>query len=186
MKKTIVLLAVMVAAMSPLALFAGHIEHHGCEPCHTPHHVQQEDTMGVALWSGNATTNTFTLYSSDSLVGTPGQPDGSTKLCLSCHDGTHPYIARIVDGHTVPSNFETDLSDSHPVSIDYAPAFAAKPTEYVDPALIPGGYLERGKVQCSSCHDVHDNEGVGLADLRGFDYLDEAGGGALCQQCHAK
>jgi hypothetical protein len=184
--RKIVLMVAVLAIATPSGMFAGHIEHHGCYPCHTPHHVIAEDTMGVPLWSGFATTKTFTLYSSDTMVGTPGQPDGSTKMCLSCHDGTNPYIARLVEGHTVPSNFEDDLSDSHPVSIEYAPVYTARPTEYNDPATIPVGYLEKGKVQCSSCHDVHDGEGEGHAELRGFEYVDDAGGGALCQVCHAK
>lgn len=61
-----------------------------CVFCHTPHAA----TAGVTpLWNRTLSTATYTPYSSNSLdagviEGVLGQPGGSSKLCLSCHDGT--------------------------------------------------------------------------------------------------
>lgn len=62
-----------------------------CVFCHTPH----GSTSGVApLWNRQlSTTTSYTTYSSNSLDATQisgavlEQPGGSSKLCLSCHDG---------------------------------------------------------------------------------------------------
>ncbi|OGS92258.1 MAG: hypothetical protein A2Z95_01235 [Gallionellales bacterium GWA2_60_18] len=61
-----------------------------CAFCHTPHGA----TPGVTpLWNRKLSTATYTPYSSNSLdanqiQGALDQPGGSSKLCLSCHDGT--------------------------------------------------------------------------------------------------
>jgi doubled CXXCH motif protein len=61
-----------------------------CVFCHTPHGA----TPGVApLWNRRLGTTTYTPYTSSSLdanaiQGGLDQPGGSSKLCLSCHDGT--------------------------------------------------------------------------------------------------
>jgi hypothetical protein len=61
-----------------------------CVFCHTPHGA----TPGVApIWNRALGTTTYTPYTSSSLdaqaiQGALDQPGGSSKLCLSCHDGT--------------------------------------------------------------------------------------------------
>lgn len=61
-----------------------------CVFCHTPH----GSTPGVSpLWNRSVGTTAYTPYSSSSLdansiQGGLEQPGGSSKLCLSCHDGT--------------------------------------------------------------------------------------------------
>jgi hypothetical protein len=61
-----------------------------CVFCHTPHHA----TAGVTpLWNRRLSGATYTPYTSSSLdaaaiQGSLDQPGGSSKLCLSCHDGT--------------------------------------------------------------------------------------------------
>jgi hypothetical protein len=61
-----------------------------CVFCHTPHAA----TSGVKpLWNRKTSTATYTTYTSSSLdakaiEGVLAQPGGSSKLCLSCHDGT--------------------------------------------------------------------------------------------------
>ncbi len=59
-----------------------------CVFCHTPHKAQ--NIPDAPLWNrALAADGSYTPYASDSLdAGTLGQPDGSSKLCLSCHDGT--------------------------------------------------------------------------------------------------
>ncbi len=61
-----------------------------CVFCHTPHAA----TSGVTpLWNRALSNATYSPYTSSSLdanaiQGTLDQPGGSSKLCLSCHDGT--------------------------------------------------------------------------------------------------
>ncbi len=62
-----------------------------CVFCHTPHGA----TLAVApLWNRKLSNATYATYTSSSLdaiaiLGTQlDQPGGSSKLCLSCHDGT--------------------------------------------------------------------------------------------------
>ena len=63
-----------------------------CVFCHTPHGA---NTATVSpLWNRASSGASYTPYSSESLdaksaqIGWSGQPLGSSKLCLSCHDGT--------------------------------------------------------------------------------------------------
>jgi hypothetical protein len=62
-----------------------------CVFCHTPHGA----TLGITpLWNRKLSSATYKTYTSSSLDaavtmgGSLDQPGGSSKLCLSCHDGT--------------------------------------------------------------------------------------------------
>lgn len=61
-----------------------------CVFCHTPHGA---DTSQTPLWNKTLAAKTYTVYTSSSLDaetiknGSLEQPMGSSKLCLSCHDG---------------------------------------------------------------------------------------------------
>ena len=62
-----------------------------CVFCHTPHGATA--VPGAPLWNRQLSGATYTTYTSSSLdaVGVAGQldqPAGSSRLCLSCHDGT--------------------------------------------------------------------------------------------------
>lgn len=62
-------------------------ENEVCVFCHTPHHAEQ--TALVPLWNRKLSGATYTPYTSSSMDALGlGQPGGSSKLCLSCHDGT--------------------------------------------------------------------------------------------------
>jgi hypothetical protein len=61
-----------------------------CVFCHTPHAATPGPTP---LWNRALSGSTYTVYTSSSLdanaiQGALDQPGGSSKLCLSCHDGT--------------------------------------------------------------------------------------------------
>ena len=160
-----------------------------CIACHTPHNAQAQQL--VPLWNHTATNTTFTLYSSVTAKSVPGQPTGYSKACLSCHDGTvaldsfggkAPAGAGMIAG---ASKLGTDLSDDHPVSFTYDGALATAngglvtPTSaaYVDSAkTIP---LFNAKLECSSCHDAHDNSHT-------YFLRKSNAGSALCLSCHNK
>jgi predicted CXXCH cytochrome family protein len=132
-----------------------------CSFCHTPHGA----LAGTPLWSHKLSTAVYKIYQSSSLEADVGQPTGSSKLCLSCHDGTVALTETIrgASGGTYiapgGANLGTDLSDDHPISFVYSPTLAAQDTQLRAPFALPEELpLDRsGELQCTTCHDAHDN-----------------------------
>ena len=160
-----------------------------CIACHTPHNAQAQQL--VPLWNHTATNTTFTLYSSVTAKSVPGQPTGYSKACLSCHDGTvaldsfggkAPAGAGMIAG---ASKLGTDLSDDHPVSFTYDGAHATANGGLVTPTS--AAYVAsaktiphfNAKLECSSCHDAHDNSHT-------YFLRKSNAGSALCLSCHNK
>lgn len=157
-----------------------------CIFCHAPH-----NTGGMTpLWNRELPSASYTIYQSSTLDAQPGQPTGSSKLCLSCHDGTialgnvlsRADQIRMAGGDTIPAgltNLGTDLSDDHPISFAYTSGLAASDQQLAHPAgLNPAVKLDAsGALQCTSCHDPHNNMfGDFLVMSNEF--------GALCTVCH--
>src|SRR5512138_3110561 len=55
-----------------------------CIFCHTPHNTNPTGP----LWNRADQGSNYILYTSSTTQASPGQPDGASFLCLSCHDGT--------------------------------------------------------------------------------------------------
>jgi predicted CXXCH cytochrome family protein len=178
-----------------------------CVVCHTPHNAVDPVALGLdyaPLWNHEVSGATYTLYDSSTLQHTPGQPDGSSKLCLSCHDGSvavdnyggttsgtlfvDDSVFDGLPGEAVGGDrdFGTSLDNDHPISFLYDPVAASDPEILPSstPVSIGGTIASRllvdGKVQCSSCHDVHDVDGN--AHL----LVIENTGSNLCLACHEK
>ncbi|NOX90398.1 MAG: cytochrome c3 family protein [Calditrichaeota bacterium] len=163
-----------------------------CIVCHTPHNADNTVT-GAPLWNHEVTTATFTPYSSATLDATVGQPDGSSKLCLSCHDGTvavDNFGGETNGGEFVTGDYliGTDLSNDHPVSFTYDAALASADGDLYDPTTESSGMggtiaddmLTNGELQCASCHDVHNGSGVAKLLVK------NNSNSALCLTCHSK
>jgi predicted CXXCH cytochrome family protein len=162
-----------------------------CKVCHTPHNGSM--LPEAPLWNHELTTSTFTLYTSSTLNATMGQPDGNSKLCLSSHDGTVALenFGGVTNGSTYmsgPALVGTNLSNDHPVSFTYNAALALADPELYDPTTtqsglggtITGTMLFSEKMQCASCHDVHNSFGInGLL-------VKSNAASALCLTCHDK
>jgi predicted CXXCH cytochrome family protein len=159
-----------------------------CIFCHTPHHASAVQP----LWNRNLPVNAYRVYSSSTLISTPGQPTGSSKLCLSCHDGTIALGSLLTANQTLnfangvttipsgPMNLGTDLSGSHPISFTYDANLATKNGKLADPASLPKSVvLENGQLQCTSCHDPHD-------DSRGNFLVMTNRKSQLCNSCHTQ
>ena len=152
-----------------------------CIFCHTSH----SSAAATPLWNKDAGPRIYQTYASSTLRSVPGQPDGNSKLCLSCHDGTvavgkvrNPNqtfaMAGTIGGlMSGDSNLGTDLSDDHPVSFHPLPA-----SGLVDPP-VPDvvHYDAAGKLQCTTCHDAHE-------DTNGRFLVRTDLNGALCKTCH--
>jgi hypothetical protein len=186
MKKLVLLLAIITVV--PMVVIANS-SFFGCDQCHVPHHAATEN-IGVPLWNPDRDVDMshLTPYSSATLDATPGTPDGISKLCLSCHDGTGSAAQPGTNG-----NFNNDITNMHPVSFVYDTALLALDDELNDPSTFitsAGGTIDKdmlifGKMQCSSCHDPHIQAEVSKGLLRVAN--DKGPGGSqLCRTCHIK
>jgi len=154
-----------------------------CIACHTPHNANTTVT-DAPLWNHTMTTATYTLYASPTFNGTISQPTGVSKLCLSCHDGTvapdaftgHAGVTTIATA----GNLGVDLKKSHPISFTYDATLATNDGELANPSTLPAGWINGGKFECSSCHDVHNK--TGIAKMLNATNA----GSALCLTCHIK
>ena len=132
-----------------------------CQFCHTPH-ISLPQTP---LWNHKLSTAVYSIYNSSSLDAEVDQPTGSSKLCLSCHDGTIALEANVRGGSGTTymppgkTNISTDLSDDHPISFVYSADLAAKDPQLRSPHSLPEEIAmdSYGEMQCVTCHDPHDN-----------------------------
>jgi predicted CXXCH cytochrome family protein len=158
-----------------------------CKFCHTPH----IDNPSVPMWNREDPGVVYDLYNSSTLEALPGQPDGTSIMCLSCHDGTialgniKSQAADIDFTSTTKrtkgkSNLSTDLRDDHPVSFVYDSRLADSDGELIQPSTIsPPVFITDNKVQCTTCHDPHKNVYS--------DFLVSSNQySALCNSCHEK
>lgn len=140
------------------------------------------------------------------------EPTGVAKLCLGCHDGTvgidqfdkntglpgTVFIGGFDPGFQVPGagvppiGTDMNLTGTHPLSIVY--------DEIADPGLHPktnalgSGTIQDVleptaagfKVQCSSCHDVHDGAGEAVPGTHLLRVSTKAPASGLCLTCHKK
>ncbi len=201
MRMSIAVVMLLGAAMILVTggdLYAAHSDH-GCNNCHVPHKAGMEGdadaSWGVPLWSTAQTADglpTFTLYSSktfDALGTDIGQPDGATKLCLGCHDGSyHVFTDYLPDSEAIFA--PEDLARTHPISFTYDATLVGKTNGGLKATSelsgLGGTIAEdlldiKGKMQCSSCHDVHTT-GLGEYLLR----IDDEDDQVLCRVCHNK
>jgi len=134
-----------------------------CAFCHTPHGATNE--VRTPLWNRTLSSATYAPYGSTSLDAVDlGQPEGKSKLCLSCHDGTLaigsvnvlnreelkkegrdiPFQGTrpdgsIPDGHGESTGFTrrigVDLTNDHPISFTFDSAQATRDGELYNPAV---------------------------------------------------
>jgi predicted CXXCH cytochrome family protein len=135
------------------------------------------------------------------------QPGSVSKLCLSCHDGTlavnqYGYYAPTGSSKFMGTKLITDqprfaigagttgLANHHPIGFDYG-AVAAVDDEIKDAGatllgsnpygLTINSLLFGNKMECASCHDVHNTKNTGDK----FTWVQDSGSN-LCLSCHKK
>ncbi len=115
-------------------------------------------------------------------------PPSISKLCLSCHDGTvGPNALGASRGPLV------GREGDHPVSVRYDLAARTRGA-LRDPATdgdgdpdtigedMPYLPLVHGRLECTTCHDPHDNASVGNPKL----LIRSVQRSALCRTCHTE
>jgi len=180
------------------------------------------------LWNHQLSSASYIVpsqYQGIPLLSSPEpRPDGDSRLCLSCHDGTVAVGAVVnvggggsspiamqgtgltADGRLDPTvtsaafpfvGGQVDISGHHPVSIVVNQTFiddlsaqcsggygvVLNPTPPVKYRPTNNQYKGVGGngVQCTSCHDPHDDRGGGVWFLRAGDQISTQ---PLCDSCH--
>ena len=159
-----------------------------CIFCHIPH---QKGSATRFLWNRSDPANPYIPYFSSTLKADVGQPTGTSRMCLSCHDGTIALGAIASSATEIPlkggirlmppdsaANLGTDLSDDHPVSFVYDDMLSLDNRQIRQPsALPPQVKLEDDQLQCTACHDPHH-------DPYGQFLVMDNTASALCRACH--
>lgn len=148
-----------------------------CKFCHVPHSpIGKQPLWGHALSQVTSYKVPQLRRAGGTSVPAP-QPDGASRLCLSCHDGTVALgdlgsrrrgvpmagAQRLEKGRK--GLIGTDLSGSHPVSIvmpdadpgaDLVRDLSLKPLSIVRSE--GRVHLDaKNKMQCTTCHDPHSD-----------------------------
>lgn len=201
-----------------------------CIFCHTPH-----SATTTPLWNHTLSQASYTLPSNAmpewaTMLSIPqNPPEGDSKLCLSCHDGTvaigsvvnlggAPITISMHDTGTgyltagemlsesAPSYIGTNLSGHHPVSIEVNEglihdkgiqcannevSFRLCYPRAQDPIRLRPTDNRYGTgpssgigVQCSSCHDAHDNTNGYFLRVPYGGTIWDIDTYPLCNKCH--
>jgi predicted CXXCH cytochrome family protein len=158
-----------------------------CIFCHTPHSA----SSSAQLWNRNESSAGYTPYSTTTLNASPGAPTGSSRLCLSCHDGEVALGEVISESGDISmtsgitempagsTNLGVSLMDDHPVSFQFTSALAVADGQLIDPATLSGAVQldDNSEIQCMTCHDPHDDT------YGSFLVMDNTSPG-ICEECH--
>ena len=170
-----------------------------CNPCHAMHGTK---TLPAPLWDQELLTQTYTMYGQTypptMEAKVSSKPDGMSKICLSCHDGIVGPDAYGGNIHGTATLLGKDLfgivpSNNHPISFKYDTALATKDKDLYDPSTKLSGVtgstetinkdmLFLNRMECASCHDVHNTKAVPGTKL----LVKDNAGSALCLTCHNK
>ncbi len=169
-----------------------------CKFCHIPHKA----SPSVPLWDHTMSSVSYSRYTSSTFSSTYKMqfPSSSSKLCLSCHDGTIA-IGSISAGQIVVSGgglldpdqslaassssniggvTGANLADDHPISIG-TPHFAA--AQYRCNGCHYPRPNNKVPMECVRCHDPHSESKDGVTKK----FLSQSNqSSALCGSCHNK
>lgn len=178
-----------------------------CVFCHTPH----DANPAGPLWNHQLSSGvTYLKYTSPTLIAYTSQasapdPNGASKLCLSCHDGSVALGAVTSQASAIPLQggktqlvpgdpgyLGTDLSKTHPISFIVTDQLVATNNSVNAAGLAlnstaamrsdPDVHLDAlDRVQCTSCHDPHSDANFGTS---GVHFYKKPQRSEPCLVCH--
>lgn len=167
-----------------------------CIFCHTPHNA----APSTPLWNKSLEPVSYVLYSSSTLTAVPLPPNGPSRLCLSCHDGTLApgAVLRPAGGIAVSGGIPTgslsylglELKGDHPFSFSYDDSVSnpyAGLSSAPPPELTFYGF--NNFVECSTCHDAHEDAYRSPdihGNLTGKFLAEDNRYSTLCIKCHSQ
>lgn len=138
-----------------------------CILCHTQQNAESAQT--AQKWDYSSKLKHFALDTPSVDKSGKGIPGGTSRLCLSCHDGALASdILGNVDHGGFEDNSSKSLSTDHPISVYYnsGGGILQNPNRKITigktgkkqkSGSINKLLLIEHSIQCSSCHDVHNN-----------------------------
>lgn len=200
-----------------------------CIFCHTPHGASSQSTLwnrkspddpggaGAAYKLYNEVDNTNgNIISIDDIPAAQysnadhnAYPNGSSRLCLSCHDGVSA-VGDVLVGGPIAMDYNTltayknsgisdrnkfvlDMTRSHPISFVYDTTVVTElvntfgKTSYQLPTDSTMRDSQK-RMQCTACHDPHDDTRTGTYSLpfwrKYTGTADPTDYEATCSECH--
>ena len=150
-----------------------------CVFCHAP----RSHSLLPGLWNEGQPDHLLVYpYDRPSEQLPAGKPDGSSLMCLGCHDGTialGDIVSRTESAEAARGDTRTNYSDGHPVSLPYGPDVNEDGMALKSRDRLPEQVRldARGKMQCTTCHDPHDDA---YGNFLVMEYSDRT----LCVACH--
>ncbi len=177
-----------------------------CKWCHPPYFPSENS---LPLWNQKVTEMTYQFANTRpegpqeaGLASTTEplsyQPGLTSMLCLSCHDGTlacneYGYLPSKTKSSNNDTDFDTRSSPDganrksyHPIGFNYRKVEIADIeirglSERVNDHFTIEDLLRDGKMECATCHDVHNSRNEGEKFL----WKSDARSG-FCLTCHVK
>ena len=175
-----------------------------CSCCHSPH--IDDESLTPPLWNQKVSATAFDVYTqeaddhphqtddsaAEALMYRPGP---SSMICLSCHDGINAsnqygFLRRTVQGANSEGDYDTGHASllhlkDHPIGFDYRKREGtigiSSVTEQVTESFTISDLLREGKMECVTCHDVHNLRNQGEKFLWTSDSRSN-----FCLTCHIK
>lgn len=135
----------------------------GCAACHVvpaapPAEKHPDNACNKTLWDCDLPNRIFQTYEAPARAPEETHVRMSSMLCASCHDGVSTFTMSSTAGFRARSSTHASagLQNEHPIDVSHDPA--------KDPSLAALAVVthqvklfgETNKVQCATCHDVHD------------------------------
>lgn len=130
-----------------------------CAACHTPH--RSEPAATAPLWNPGADLSR--RFGTDASPRTT--PGNGTLSCVRCHDGTiatSTAAGVVIKGPQLATNYPgrfigAHRTSDHPVGVPYPNIDSGYNAS--TSVVAKGIALPEGQVECTSCHDPHNEDG---------------------------
>ena len=183
----------MVSALHNLAPNQNSNSSLACIYCHTSHNSVPQVK---GLWNHDLSGATYRYYASSTYKqGAPLVTTNSSRLCMSCHDGT-VGLGATYNSQAVTNAVHSPLSSTGNMGVDLSTSHPFAFSQWTkDPSLVDSLFntisratanatvkLNNGQIECTTCHEPHYQN---VDKMRPSDFLViDNRFGAICLACH--